>query len=220
MKRIITVLSMVVILSLMLAMPAMAGSPQVWQLDAEMTTAGFQMEKNGGPGDDGQTGQVIVGAGQSFIWIADQVALANVTFSSGHWKLDLVSDADWGTQADLLYAEVGQWDGTTFTMLEDDATLKSVTPQSPPGVLIIEVKVQSGAITINNGNWLALRLTNNSNLARTVYTGEGNEASCVTSPNTDPGYPIPELAAGILLGAGVLGLGGYLLMRRKKALVA
>ncbi|HSW58922.1 MAG TPA: hypothetical protein VLH15_10990, partial [Dehalococcoidales bacterium] len=201
MKRIITVLSMVVILSLMLAMPAMADdNPQVWQLDAEITTAGFQMEKNGGPGDDGQTGKVIVGAGQSVVWIADQVALADVTFSSGHWKLDLVSDADWGNQADLLYAEVGQWDGTTFQMLEDDVDTKVVTPQSPPGVLIVELKVQSGALTIDNGKWLALRVTNNSNNDRIVYTGEGKEASCLTSPNTDPGYPLPELAAGILLG--------------------
>ncbi len=219
MKRILMVLSLVMVLCMALVVPAMAVGPgvQTWQLDSTVTSAGYEMEKNGGPNDNGQTGQVPLGTGQSAIWIADQVALADVTFSEGAWIMEVATDADWGTDGDLCDVEIGQWDGTTFVPLATGPYAMEYTIFPNPTYNVVKYVVQTGAITVQSGNWLAVKITNNSNLARIVYTGEGQYASCLSSPNSDPGYPLPELATAILLGAGVLGLGGFIMMRRRKA---
>ena len=42
----------------------------------------------------------------------------------------------------------------------------------------------------------------------------GEHPSMVTSPSTDPGYPVPELPTIILLSVGLLALGGYAWLKR------
>ena len=41
--------------------------------------------------------------------------------------------------------------------------------------------------------------------------------SSVTSPPTDPGYPVPELSTIVLFSMGLLLLGGYVWLRRRRA---
>jgi hypothetical protein len=43
-------------------------------------------------------------------------------------------------------------------------------------------------------------------------------ASSVTSPSSDPGYPVPELPSGLLLGLGLLMLLGLYGLRGKRHL--
>jgi hypothetical protein len=236
MKRLVLALSLVLVLCLVLAIPTFAAGPhpgrQTWHLDEEdpVTNAAyatvilpgpFQMEKNGGPGDGTQSGQVIVPTGEQAIWVADQMAMADVTFTNGDWVVDLVTDADWGVLGDLCFVEIGQWDGAAFFQLLPSGSYSFTYDFIPIGgqVGLVKVVVQTGALTVDDGKWLAVRITNqdpNPN-GHIIYTGEKEFASCVSSPQTDPGYPLPELATGILLGAGILALGGFILFRRRKS---
>jgi hypothetical protein len=40
------------------------------------------------------------------------------------------------------------------------------------------------------------------------------------SPESDPGYPLPEIAAGILLGGGLIGLISFVVIQKKKSSAA
>jgi hypothetical protein len=72
-------------------------------------------------------------------------------------------------------------------------------------------------VVIPEGCYLALELKNTSTQAHYILTGEGGKSSCLRSPQTDPGYPLPEIAAGVLLAAGLAGLGAFIIVRRRRA---
>jgi alkaline phosphatase len=213
------------------AMTAGSG-PQTWQLDSETvpltsvtdspqaqdTPAApslYQMERTAGPGDDGQSGKVDIFAGQAVTWIADEVALADVTFPSGAWKVEIATEDDWGTDGSNCLATFGIWDGGFYTPF---STLNLVSVEWSEGVVayIFKLDKQIGTATVPEGSYLAVQITNNDDVIHTVYTDEVQKASCVTSPQTDPGYPLPELAAGILAGLGLAGLAVFIVIKRKK----
>jgi hypothetical protein len=195
-----------------------ATSAQVWQLDSETTTPGYEMEKTGGPGDDGQTGSVVIGSFGSHLWIADQAAMADVTFAAdGAWKVELSTDSPWiDDEASGCSVQIGQWDGTMFTSFSSVFDVFSVTWDTSTGKYVFELKGQSGEETVDMGNYLAVQICNTDSIMHTVYTGEGTYSSCITSPQNDPGYPLPELAAGILAGLGLAGLAVYIIIKRKR----
>jgi len=223
MKKVLLLgLSIIALISSLLigatAAASAAGGAQVWQLDSETTTPGYQMEKNYGPGDNGQTGSVSIASSASLIWIADEAALTDVTFAAdGSWKFELSTDSVWtDASASGLGLTIGEWDGTTYTPFSSLYSLLSVTWDTAAGKYIITIKGQSSSETVYLNNYLALEITNNDAVSHTIYTGEGNEATCLTSPENDPGYPLPEIAAGILLGGGLIGL-AIIVMRKKQA---
>jgi hypothetical protein len=202
-------------------------APQVWSLDSESLSGSFQMEKNYGPGDDGQTGSLSISPQGTIYWIADQQAQDDVTFDLGIWNLQLSTDADWGTKGSACYMEIGYWDGT-FHTLTPSPVLKSgshaFTPPFGPAYYIITKRlIQDGTITVPDGTYLAVQITNQlpvspaADNSRTINTGEDDFNSSLRSPQTDPGYPLPELAAGLLLTLGLAGLGVFVIVRRKSA---
>jgi hypothetical protein len=228
MKRILLALAVVLVLCMVLAVPAMAADPsagsKTWLLYS--TT---QNDKWGNPELFMSTsmtpsGFVTVPAGTSTMWIADQVALANVTYPNDAWVVRFGTDADWGggfTSMPNFDAKIGYWNGIVFTVLP-----MVTTPVFHAGYYEMEFQsVPAVGQTIPADTYLAVKLTNHSNSNHPIYTGKwipdtapnSQYFSCVASPQSDPGYPLPELATGILLGAGVLGLGGFMLVRRKKA---
>lgn len=44
--------------------------------------------------------------------------------------------------------------------------------------------------------------------------------SYVLSLSTDPGYPIPDIAAGVLLGLGLIVMSGFLVITKRKRTAA
>lgn len=187
---------------------AAASASQYWKLDSEYLDGVFQMERVGGPGDDGQSGSVTIPSGGSKIWIADEAAAADVTFPEGDWVAYMCLGSGW---ADKCSVEVGVWDENSLSFSAFSVVDLRLTWDS--NKKFIEVKTQTGSETIPEGQYLALKVINNDAAARPIQT---NGCSSLTSPCKDPGYPTPQLATAVSLGAGVLGLSILAALRRRK----
>ena len=189
----------------------------VWYLDTELTIAGNrQMEKGGGPGDDGQTNCVTIesqnSVNNSVIWLADQAAAADVTFPAGTWVVEIYTDSDWGEKGDKCEVSIGGWN--TIDGWCDGISITQTTIKWNNGQNVLTIELQADAATINEDDYLALKITNQDAVSHKVCTGEH---SFLRPPDTAPGYPVPELATGILFGLGIVGLVGYLKLRRHQS---
>jgi LPXTG-motif cell wall-anchored protein len=170
---------------------------QKWYLDNK---GDYVMEKTGT-----QTGSVSISNGSNAIWLSDQQAATDVTFSSGTWTVNLKTDADW---SGTCSAQVGDYNAGT----------SKFTPfNSSPGTGaysngVITITVTTGG-TVSAGDYLALKIFNNSGALHNITT---DGSSWLSSPVTDPGYPLPEMPALVLLGIGLVGLGGYVYVKKSR----
>jgi hypothetical protein len=186
-----------------------ATASQIWYLDgAYHTETGKVMEKTWGA----QSGLVSFPAGVEQMWLAENAAQCDVTFPSGAWVIELSTESDWGTGGDKCDVTVGGWDTATGWYEISTTTTASVVWDG--GQNILKVELQTGSATIYKDDYLALKIKNTDSVCHEVYT---DGRSSVRSPDTDPGYPIPELTAAILIGLGLVGLVGYLGIREYKA---
>jgi hypothetical protein len=163
------------------------------------------------------TGSTNIPAGESRMWIADKVAQADVTYPNDNWVIRFGTDQDWGDGG--FSVDIGYWDGSTFTQLAMDKSplwFNNYYESQFQGV------PEEGQ-TIYEDTYLAVVVYNNSGSDHSIFTGYkftdngSTYYSCVASPQSDPGYPLPELGAVILLGGGLAGLAGYMIVRRRKA---
>jgi hypothetical protein len=156
---------------------------------------------------------VSIPSGTPLLWLADQAAQENVTFHSGIWVMLLKVDSAWDNGT--ISAVIGEWDThtNTFNPFSTSTALnKSITNGGIENV--IRWEFQASDTTIYKGNYLALKITNNDALAgHTIYT---DGQSSLKSPNSDPGYPLPEIAAGLLLGGGIVATLGFMAFKRRK----
>ncbi len=199
--------------ALLLSMTAIASADgsQFWKLDSETTAAGQQMEKVGGPDTSGQSGNVSIAADSSVIWIADQAAEVNVTFAPGDWTTNLCLVTGWANDCDV---ELGRWNGTAFSKF---TTTKPVEVAWDANKNELTVMAQTTSETIEIGDYLALQVSNGDSVEHFVKTAG---CSYLSSPCTDPSYPTPELAAGVLLGLGLLVMGGFVLIAKRRRTAA
>jgi hypothetical protein len=201
------------ILVFMLAAPAMA-SPgvQEWYLDSissQASSACKIMTKT----YNVSSGSVVISSGATQIWLADQQAQAEVPFPNGSWVIQLKTDTDWGDSvSSKCVMKIGQWNTSTgfasFQMTQAGQVI-----YYDPDTHILRIEMQVGPEKVDKGNYLALSIENQDSGDHTIST---DGASSVKSPNSDPGYPLPETAAVVLLGAGIVGVLGYIGIRRVK----
>jgi hypothetical protein len=161
---------------------------------------------------------ISISPGGTQLWLANEQAEVNVTWNNGMWVLQMKTDGTW---ADALTGKcivaIGEWDISTnqFNPFEITPTSSFIIPDvDGPGINeVFRLEFQASSETVYKNNYLVLSITNLDSDPHTVYTdGE----SSLKSPDSDPGYPLPETAAIVLLGIGVVGLLGYVGLKRFK----
>ena len=186
------------------AAPSPTPGSQTWYLDSATHSIGPRvMEKTGE-----QNYRVRIVGGSSKTWLSENPAQGPVTFPDGDWVIYLETDIDWSSKCEV---QVGGYDPSTgfypFTTIESGKSYAS-------GMIMITLSMGASG-TVLDGDYLALKVKNNY-YDQFVYT---NGDSRLISPPSDPGYPLPEIAAGILLFGGLVGLTGHVMFRRRKAAI-
>jgi hypothetical protein len=157
-------------------------------------------------------GNITINHSDSHIWVADFPAQTDVTFP--------VNGNNWTGQITFVSAPA---DGDTFTVeIGNSSGSTDFTPGGPQATLtgngsksVFSFETTAAAFTVPAGKFLALNLTNdNTSFDYKVQTGMA--WSYISSPGTDPGYPIPEWSTMTLVSGGLLMLMGYLWLRKKK----
>ena len=196
---------------LLVSMAGMASAlSQEWYLtdfpeSPSVSGAKYRMEKDSGTGED------VAAFSGSKVWIAATSGGANqpaenTVDMSGIWtgKLKGVDGGDTTT----LYIGILNPDTGTFTSKGSQEFALTATPA------VYDISIATTGFTIPAGDYLAVKIS--SPVTVTIYTtGDPNSDTYVTSPQTDPDYPVPELPTIILTSAGLLALLGYVGYRRR-----
>ncbi len=213
----------VVVLILVLGMTAMAVAddqpiPMTWYLDSQShsETGKYQMERTTGT----QGSNVTLPSDGELIWLSEyQADAGDVTFNvGGFWSIAIaVPTAD--CDAGFYTFEIGSYDPDA----SEESRFQAFAINQQKVILdnfgfILEYQWDDGTEevdwSVDEGDYLALRITNDTSTNRTIYTAG---SSSVTSPDADPSDFVPELTTGILLGVGLLGLGGFIFIKRRRA---
>ena len=212
-KIIAITVALILVMSMVLLAAAAPIGPQTWYLNCDpylLGSGSSVMQKTFVPDPDCDREQVF--AGSQYDWLSENPADGDVTFPEGNWVIKLEVHDDWSSD---LEVQVGGYD------LNTDFYPFSTTVLSPPsysgggsdGIITVILQMEASG-TVFEGDYLALRVMNHDVFHNKVWT---RGVSRLESPSSDPGFPMPELAAGILLFAGLIGLGSYVVVRRRKA---
>jgi hypothetical protein len=144
----------------------------------------------------------------STIWKADEPAAVDVGFPAGNWTGKITLSKLFASD-ETFTVEVGSYEDSTFT----SAGLQTCTGATDK--ITFSLEIPATAFDISNGNYLALNITNPSDGSGDLVIKTGGGNSYVTSPSSDPAYPVPELSTLILFSAGLLILAGYAYMGRR-----
>jgi hypothetical protein len=158
-------------------------------------------------------GIVTLGAsGGSNIWISDEAAQCDVTFSASSGWMGQVKFASAPTSEDTFIVEIGySTDGSDFTAGGPDATLTGDGSKTA-----FTYTTDAFSVTVPNTKYLALKLTNSSDSAYDVTTG--GAWSYTSNPDSGaPEWPTPELPTVILVGVGLTVLGIFIWLKRRKS---
>jgi len=126
-------------------------------------------------------GSVTITNGGSHIWIADQAALININVPGTDSWTGQIAFTSAPANGHSFKVEIGYWNGTNFIAGGPDATLTGNGSKT-----VFTYTTDASAFTVNTGNYLALRITNNSTLSYAVQTG-GAWSYC-SSPNSSKNY--------------------------------
>jgi hypothetical protein len=214
-KALIPASLVVVLLLSMTGIASAAAGTQQWFLDSSShpAVAGVNVMVNDGTA---VTGTTTVNSGSCQMWLADEAAGVDVTFPDGNWVVQFRTDSDWGFMGSQCVVDIGSCTSagvfTSFGLQQ----LVSVTWAGD----ILKWQGQVTSVTVPKDDYLAIKICNNSGVNHTVVASDTGCQGCswMTSPCSDPGYPVPEVATGVLFGAGIVGLLGlaYVGYRRQK----
>jgi hypothetical protein len=168
--------------------------------------------------NSGTTSSVSISDSSSVLWIANDVASTSVSFSAGSWSATIYGIASTGLPPESTTIAMGVWSGSGFTG-HGSATLSEGSATS----------ISCEAFSVPSGQWLAISITDsgsNGLVNPSIECGnpgtpplnlDATDQSIVSSPLSDPGYPVPELSTLVLMGSGlVVGVGMLAYSNKKK----
>ena len=147
-------------------------------------------------------------------WYAECPAQYDLTFpAGGDWivRIDHEQRSGWAWYADVYKVAS---DGTAISFASGTAPASN----TESGVTTITCH-QGAAQTFNiaSGDRLALRIKHDDSTEEvTTYFYKDTHLSNLTTPSSDPGYPVPELSTLLLLLIGLIALTGYVLLTKKR----
>jgi parallel beta-helix repeat protein len=151
-------------------------SLQAWWLSGDSTMYKNDMSKS--------IDSVTINSGSSNIWIDSQAPSSDIVCSNNRWTGQIIFTAPPSSDANFK-VEIGYWDGANFTAGGPNTTINGNGSDS-----VFIFQTNSEAFTIDPGNKLAFKITNNSSASYNVQTGGGY--SYCSSSLSNPEY-MPDI---------------------------
>ena len=152
---------------------------------------------------------------------ADTGAKCDLGFGENSWTAyirteEIKIDDEAGTH---LKVSICKLDGAGSVTILAEGTKELTVTDAAYTLWEVDCMDMAGPQDFNAEDWLAVRLwwtdaPGGKNL-RIYYKAETDRDSYITSPPSDPGYPVPELPTLVLFSAGLLILAGYAYMGRR-----
>jgi hypothetical protein len=198
---------------------------QTWYFSTDTVTGptwdGAAYNINMTKGMEGENDKVTLAKGERVWFYADQVAESNVSFPVGIWNVSYwVKATNSGDSTKQITTRLQGINSTGAKLSGSPYAQGQYNIGSPQNLEeVTESLNPTETFTIPEGGRFAIEV-----LWADGATGNleihcnpsGKHASDVTSPSSDPGYPIPELSTILLFGVGLLVIAGYVELRRKR----
>jgi hypothetical protein len=157
-------------------------------------------------------------SGKPAWFYADTGAECGLGFGENNWTAHIRTESIEGGEIDsVLYVEICKLstNGSITFLANGSKTLTSADPKKLWNITCVDQNTEQDFL---NGEWLSLRVLWQNETADTLkiyFENDTDSDSYITSPSSDPGYPVPELPTIILFSAGLLILAGYVYMGRR-----
>ena len=144
-------------------------------------------------------------------WYSEYPAECDVGFGENPWTAHVCYD-NAGGEAGTLSAEVfkvASADGTATRLAYDTESISADDSGS------VNTTCDHETQTVSKGDRFGVRISWDKSTAITIKFNSIDCNSCLTSPPSDPGCPVPELPTIVLVSAGLLILAGYAYMGKR-----
>jgi len=152
-------------------------------------------------------------------WYAEDPAECDLSFGSGNWKA-FVDYENNGNYTETLYIQIFKVDteGNAVALTEEYQATGLTTGELDNASYTL---TSTADHSIKKGERFAVRFRwdkDSGNFFEIQYDNvKGTLSSTrILSPETEPGYPTPELPTLVLFGTGLLALAGFVLYNRRK----
>jgi len=149
---------------------------------------------------------VSISPGNNITWVANEPALVDAAFREGRWTGWLILNGSL-PEGDNFTAEIGSYScsNNNFSTAGSQNFTGADTNKT-----MFEVNIQASAFMVPEGDYLAFRISNPTSNGSGIVVQTGK--SFITSPESDPGYPVPELHTVMLFFFGLLTLIAYYML--------
>ena len=149
---------------------------------------------------------VSISPGTNITWVANEPALVDAAFRAGRWTGWLILNGSL-PEGDNFTAEIGSYNcsNNNFSTAGSQNFTGADTNKT-----MFEVNIQASAFMVPEGDYLAFRISNPTSNSNGIDVQTGK--SFITSPESDPGYPVPELHTIMLFFFGLLTLIAYYML--------
>jgi hypothetical protein len=179
--------------------------PQRWYLSkVSLDTWKFMYRDDTGKDSDTEE----VAAGNSQYWMLYEPAGGDITFTAGTWTGNLEFSAA-PPSGDFATVWVGHYDGVDWTAVSSQTLNQSGSDTN------FAINIAASEFTVYDGDYLAMRFKNDHG-SESVTLKLGSDFSYISSPASDPGYPVPELPTVILVGSALAALTAFIVLRRRR----
>jgi len=199
---------------------------QTWHFTNDTTTGptwSATYNRNMTKGVEGGEDKVTLANGERVWFYADQLADCNVSFPAGVWNVSYwVNATNLTDSGETITTRIHGINSTGFRLSSATGYKSGSATVQTPGSLeeVTEsLDVDAPGFTIPEGGRFAIEVLWASGAAGNleIYCNPvGVDTSHVTSPTSDPGYPIPELPTILLFGVGLLVITGYVRWLRRR----